>query len=287
MDIELARTFLKVVEVGSFFKAAEQLFVTQAAVSRRIKILEADLGCTLFVRNKAGAVLTAPGRRFSKYAARLVHTLEQARHEVGVSEPYNRYLAVGGRLGLWQGFLLRWISIMHENSPDVVLRAQIGFESDLTQQLIDGSIDIGVMYTPQSRPGFMVEQLFEDELVLVTTDESGGVSASSYIQVEWGPEFLSRNRLTQPQFSNPAIIAGVGWLGLHHMLANGGSTYLPERLARPYLQSGRLYRAIDSQVFKIPAYMVYPIDHDRKLFDAAKSAIYQAIAEIDFSSRTI
>jgi DNA-binding transcriptional LysR family regulator len=143
------------------------------------------------------------------------------------------------------------------------------------------------MYTPQSRPGFTVEQLFEDELVLVTTDDSGGVSPGSYIQVEWGPEFLSRNRLTQPQFSNPAIIAGVGWLGLHHMLATGGSTYLPERLARPYLQSGRLYRAIDSQVFKLPAYMVYPIDHDRKLFDAAKSAIYQAIAEIDFSSRTI
>jgi len=280
MDIELVRTFLKVVEVGSFFKAADQLFVTQASVSRRIKVLESDLGCTLFVRNKAGAVLTPPGRRFTKHATKLIHTLEQARHELGVSQPYSKFLAIGGRLGLWQGFLLHLIPIMKSRAPDVVLRTQIGFESDLTQQLIDGSLDIGVMYTPQIRPGFEVEQLFEDELILVTSDPGGVASPEHYVQVEWGPEFLNRNQLVQPEFGNPGLIAGVGWLALHHVLVHGGSIHLPERLARPYLKNGRLYPVVGSPQFILPAYMVYPADNDHELFELARSSIRQAIAEI-------
>ena len=284
MDIELARTFLKVVEVGSFLKAAKQLFVTQAAVSRRIKVLEDDLGCILFVRNKAGAVLTPNGRRFSKHAFKLVHTLEQARHEVGVSQPYNRYLAIGARLGLWQGFLLNVIPIMQAKAPDVVMRTQIGFESDLTQQLLDGSLDIGVMYTPQSRPGFEVEPLFEDELLLVTSDPEGRAMPDSYIQVEWGPEFLTRNRLVQPVLGNPGLIAGVGWLALSHILRCGGSAYIPHRLAEPYLNSNKLYQVADSEQFKLPAYMVYPTDNDRELFSLMRSSIHQAIADLGLSN---
>lgn len=283
MDLELVRTFLKVVEVGSFIKSADQLFVTQASVSRRIKGLESDLGCTLFIRNKAGAVLTPSGRRFAKHAAKLIHTLEQARNEIGVSQPYSKYLAIGGRLGLWQGFLLNLIPIMQSKAPDVVLRTQIGFESDLTQQLIDGSLDIGIMYTPQIRPGFEIEPLFEEELILVTSDASGLASPEHYVQVEWGPEFLNQSRLAQPEFSNPGLIAGVGWLALQHVLVQGGSIYLPERLARPYLQDGRLFAVADSKQFKLPAYMIYPTDIDPELFELVRSSIHQAISEIGLS----
>ncbi|MGD8841067.1 MAG: LysR family transcriptional regulator [Gammaproteobacteria bacterium] len=285
MDIELARTFLKVVETGSFVRAAERLFVTQAAISRRIRILEDDLGCRLFTRNKAGAELTAPGRRFAKYATRMVQALEQARHEVGVALPYRRYLAVGARLGLWQDFLVSWIEIMRRNAPDVVLRTQLGFEADLTQQLIDGSLDIGIMYTPQNRPGFVVEHLFDDELVLVSSEATTEAAAAGYIQVEWGPEFLDRNRLLQPRFANPGIIAGVGWLGLQHILAHGGSVYLPERLARPYLERGELFHVEDAQSFTLPAYRVYPADHDPELFALALASIDRAVTEIGMGDR--
>ena len=54
MDIELARTFLAIVETGSFARAADRLNVTQTAVSARIKSLEEQLGRPLFIRNKAG-----------------------------------------------------------------------------------------------------------------------------------------------------------------------------------------------------------------------------------------
>ena len=87
MDTELARTFLSVVAAGSFVKAAERLFVTQSTVSARIRALEEQLRCLLFVRNKGGTTLTPAGRQFQKHAVSLMRTLEQARQDVGASRP--------------------------------------------------------------------------------------------------------------------------------------------------------------------------------------------------------
>ena len=63
METELARTFLTVIAAGNFIGAAERLHVTQSTVSARIHRLEEQLGCSLFVRNKAGTRLTPAGRR--------------------------------------------------------------------------------------------------------------------------------------------------------------------------------------------------------------------------------
>src|SRR5690606_14809147 len=82
MDIDLARTFLEVVRTGSFMAAAERLHVTQTAVTARIRNLEGQLGCRLFVRNRAGARLTPDGERLVNHANQLVRTWEAARREL-------------------------------------------------------------------------------------------------------------------------------------------------------------------------------------------------------------
>jgi len=61
MDIELARTFLAVVETGSFLDAADKVHVTQSTVSTRIRTLEQQLGRPVFERSKTGATLTPAG----------------------------------------------------------------------------------------------------------------------------------------------------------------------------------------------------------------------------------
>ena len=114
METELARTFLTVVAAGNFVGAAERLHVTQSTVSARIHTLEEQLGCGLFVRNKAGTRLTAAGRQFQKHAAILVRTVERARHDVGIAAGYQGTLTVGGRFGLWEGLLLEWLPLMRE-----------------------------------------------------------------------------------------------------------------------------------------------------------------------------
>lgn len=84
MDIDQVKTFLAIPAHGSFLEAANRLFVTQSTVSARIQNLETYLGIRLFVRNRAGAVLTTEGKRFMRRAKFLILTVEQARHEVGL-----------------------------------------------------------------------------------------------------------------------------------------------------------------------------------------------------------
>ncbi len=260
MDIEFARTFLTVVETGNFIRTARKLHLTQAAVSRRISALEGYLGCKLFVRNKAGANLTPAGRRFLRYATSMVQAMERARHAVGVAQDFQGALTVGGRFGLWEGLLLPWLNAMSEAYSDVQIRAQIGFEDDLMTDLIDGSLDIGVMYTPQNRPGLRVEHLLDEELTLVTSDPAGAKAPNPerYVHVDWGPEFLTQLAGSLPEFSSPQIIVGIGWIGLQRILTTKGSGYFPRRLVQAHILQNRLFPVDSAPSFQLPAFVVYP-----------------------------
>jgi len=121
MDTELARTFLTVITSGSFISAAERLHVSQSTVSTRIHTLEDQLGCTLFVRSKAGTTLTSAGRQFQRHAATLVRT-------IGIPEGFSGTLVVGGRIGLWEEFLLKWLQLMRAARPENSVRAENGLE---------------------------------------------------------------------------------------------------------------------------------------------------------------
>jgi DNA-binding transcriptional LysR family regulator len=224
MDTELARTFLSVVAAGSFAKASERLFVTQSTVSARIHALEELLRCQLFVRNKGGTTLTAAGRQFQKHAVALLRTVEQARQDVGVPRGYRGALTIGGRIGVWESLLLATLAKIREATPDVAVRAEIGLEEDLMLGLVDGSVDIGVMYTPQSRPGLSVEILLQEELVLVSADASdSNEPGPNYVYVDWGPEFRAKHSATFPELAGPGLSTNVGWLGLQHILDTGGA----------------------------------------------------------------
>ena len=281
MDTELARTFLSVVAAGSFVKAAERVFVTQSTVSARIQSLEQQLGCQLFVRNKAGTTLTPAGRQFQKHATTLVRTVEQARQDVGVPRGYRALLTIGGRIGIWEGLLQGSLSRIRAIAPDVAVRAEIGFEEDLMVGLVEGRIDIGIMYTPQSRPGLNVEMLLEEELVLVSNDPTGpGRPGPDYIYIDWGPEFFAKHNATFPEFIAPGLSTNIGWLGLQHVLEFGGAGYLPRRLVSGHIAIGRLWELPGAPVFHLPAYVVYPLDRDDSVFDPALQIIRELAGKI-------
>ena len=280
MDIDLARTFLAVVETGSFVEAAERVHVTQSTVSMRIRNLEDQLGKAMFERSKAGASLTAAGAQFHRHALTLVRVWEQARLEVSLPPGYEAALTMGGQFSLWDEFLLGWLSSMRRNAPHIAVRAQFGFSRVLMQRLIDGSLDIGVMYTPESRPGFSVEMLFEEELVLVSSGpEASDQPDREYIYVDWGPEFRADHTLNFPELSTPGVYMELGSLGLRYLLVNNCSGYFPRRLVQTYLDAGVLVLDPDAPTFSYPAYAVYPSNGDGGMLELALKELKIAAAE--------
>lgn len=266
MDIEHARTFLAVAAAGNFVGAAERLHVTQSTVSSRIQSLEGQFGVRLFNRGRGGAELTAAGRRFLRHAKALVRTLEQARHEVSLPSGFSGSLTLSGRIALWEDYLPLWADWMRREVPDVSLRLEIGFEEGIMQGLVQGTIDIGVMYTPESRPGLAVERLFDESLVLVSSDPARPWPDPNYIHVDWGAEFHTQFGSRFPDFDTSARVVNIGWLGLQLIQAYGGSGYFPERMVRALVEQGRLWRMDESPLIRLPAYMVYPQDRSDPAF---------------------
>ncbi len=279
MDIDQARTFLAITAHGSFLEAARQLHLTQSTVSARIRRLEEELGTRLFVRNRSGASLTPAGRRFLNHAKRLVLTADQARTEVGLPPRYRGSIRMGGRIALWEGLLPKWVGWMRRQARDVVIHSEIGFEEDLMRRLVEGTLDIGVMYTPHHSPGLQVEHLFDEMLVLVSSRPDDAGPGDDYVLIEWGPGFHAQHAQAFPDLEYPPQIANIGWLGVQLILANGGSCFLPERMAAPLIEDGRLHVVAGSPRFRHPAYMVFPREYDNTALDVALSGLRELAGE--------
>ena len=263
MDVTLAKTFLAVVETGSFVEAANRVYVTQSTVSARIKTLEEQLGKILFVRSKSGALLTPAGVLFQKHAQAMVRVWEHARLEIALPEGYKASVTVGGQYSLWDGYLLEWVAAIRKRLPQVAIRGEMGFSDKLMLGLIDGTLDLAVMYMPQARPGIKVQLLFEDELVLVTGDvNSDQMTIDNYVLIDWGPEFRADHALNFPEISVPGTHLQLGSLSVQYLIQNNSSGYVPRRTAARHVKSGALKLVPRAPVFSYPAYAVFPNDAD-------------------------
>ena len=270
MDIEIARTFLAVIETRNFKRAADLLNVTQSTVSMRIKALEGILGRSVFVRNRSGTSLTAAGRQFHRYAGSLVQTWNQAQHETSLPSHFEGLLSVGGQLTLWDRLLLRWIPWMQNAMPDIAIRAEAGLSDGLMRQLMDGLLDIAVMYTPQSRPGFVIEELLVERLVFVSTDrDTREPGQMGFVEVNWGPEFQQSYLAAFPDQQMPYLTISHGPNALSHIQNHGGSGYFPLRMVRSLLENGSLHHVDGTPEFARPVQMVYPADKDDTRFMTA------------------
>jgi DNA-binding transcriptional LysR family regulator len=278
MDIEFARTFLAVAASGNFVSASAHLHVTQSTVSARIQKLESELGVRLFRRGRGGAELTASGQRFLRHAKNLVRTLEQARQDVGLPGGFRGSLTLSGRIALWEGFLPRWSHWLRQAAPDLALRQEIGFEEDMMRCLVEGSIDLGVMYTPERRPGLGSEWLFDEQMVLVSADPHCPWPDPNYVQVNWGPEFYAQFGSAFPSHPPPAQHANIGWLAMQLMRQQGGSAYLPQRIIRQALEQGQMHRVPQAPCFAISVYVVFPLERS-ELIDLALNGLRQLALE--------
>jgi len=253
MDIELARTFLAIVRGGSFLAAAEQLHVTQTTVTARVHNLEGQLGCRLFIRNRAGAKLTAHGERFSTHASQLVHVWEAARRELPLPEGTGQTLTLGGEISLWNPLLVTWLASLRQAAPEVALRVEVGDHHTLHRKLEEGVLDAALVHQPDYWPGLQVEQLLEEKLILVraaSTDQP-------YIYVDWGEHFRKQHNSALPEWARASIAIDFGPLALQYLLQYGGSGYFRTRVVHSHLEQGLLEKVAAAPEFSYPVYLVY------------------------------
>ncbi|KIT15856.1 LysR family transcriptional regulator [Jannaschia aquimarina] len=292
MDIALIRTFLAVAETGSFVAASGRLFVTQSAVSLRIQRLEDALGRPVFERSKAGATLTPAGVAFERYALSLLKIWEEARQQIAVPEGFSRALTIGAQYSLWPQLGFRWLDALRDRMPDLSLRAELGMPDRLTRFLIEGTCQVALTYTPQSRPGLTVEPALEDELILIAawsgvTGPDDPDLKSAYIFSDWGPEFGHAHSVALPDLALGGLTLSLGALGADYLIGRHAACYMPARAVRSHLQAGRLHLVPDAPRFPYPAWAVFRDDLDPDVSEAARHCLGTVVSQAEDAQEAI
>jgi len=282
VKIEHIRTFLEISDCGNFNRAADILNVTQSTVSARVKSMEESFGQRLFKRNHSGVELTYAGQHFRQYAQNIQRLWLQAHQRVSLPESFRQGIGLGSQVSLWDSLVLKWMPWMRRNAADVALHVEADYSPSLMRQLSDGLLDIGVMYNPRQTPGLIIEDLLEEDLVLVATDQrklrEGWVE--DYVFVDWGNEFRVRHGEAFPEMETPAISVGLGALGLEYILQNGGSGYFPIRVVQPYLEQGKLFMVEAAPQIQRPAFVVYTDNaRDQETLEVALTGLREVVQQ--------
>jgi DNA-binding transcriptional LysR family regulator len=162
LDTDQLRSFLAIVDSGSFTRAAERVHKTQSAVSMHIRRLEEQLGCALFVRQGRGARLTAEGESLIDFARRIIHAEAGA-----VAALSRRGLRGAVRLGIpddyAESFLAEILSRFNRRHPLVEVSVVCEGSPELAAQVSAGALELALLTDHPGLRGF--ELLREQPLV--------------------------------------------------------------------------------------------------------------------------
>jgi DNA-binding transcriptional LysR family regulator len=160
--------FRAVAEQLSFRKAAEELYLTQPAVSLQIKALEANLGVQLFDRSGAHITMTPAGRVLLQYSAQANALLVQAEHEIAaLSGEHVGQLALGASTTIAQYVLPRLLGDFCREYPRVHPTLVSGNTEQIVEALEKQKITLGFIEGPARSREVKTEPFLEDELVLI------------------------------------------------------------------------------------------------------------------------
>ncbi len=170
MKLDQLQHMVAIVEHGSLRSAARRLNMPQPALTRSIRALEKDLGCTLFLRASQGMALTPMGRLFHQRASAVVHELRRARDEItqGMGDDQGAVMA-GLSIMPHVGMLPRALPAFRARYPGVRLQLIEGLFPDLEERLRTGSIDFYLGAAPRQAPapGLVVQKLFDNTRTVV------------------------------------------------------------------------------------------------------------------------
>jgi DNA-binding transcriptional LysR family regulator len=163
--------FVEVARTGNVSRAAEALFVTQPALTARLKGLERDLGAPLFTRSRRGMQLSEAGRAFLPYAHRALEAVSEGRALVAeLGRGVAGQLAIGAAPAVSTYVLPRMLKRFHTAHPRVRLAVRTGHSEEVLQLVLRGQVEIGLVRELR-HDGVAAVPLYEDELVLVADPE--------------------------------------------------------------------------------------------------------------------
>lgn len=154
VNFEYYRIFYVVAKTGNITKAANELMISQPAISKSIKNLEQQLGGTLFVRTKRGVVLTEEGKEFYRYIEQAIEFINNAENKFSdLMHLETGTIRIGISTTLTKNFLMPYLEKFHKLYPKIKVQILTSFSLELIEKLKNGLLDLLVLNLPHSSSG--------------------------------------------------------------------------------------------------------------------------------------
>lgn len=254
-NLDLYRIFNVVSGSKSFSKAAQELYMTQSAVSQAIMKLESELEIQLFYRTSKGIVLTSEGKLLSEYinsALGMINVGEEKILEVNKLNTGQLRIAVGDTISRY--FLLPYLEEFHARYPGIRLNILNGTTSEICDFIKSGKADVGICNLPIHDENLQMIPCKEVHDIFVCGDKFKKLTDSpiSFEYLMKMPliflERKSNSRLYVENFFKkrgyqiaPAFELGSHDLVLDFTKINLGISCVVKEFASEYLERGELY----------------------------------------------
>ncbi len=161
MELEQMRQIEAIERLGTVSAAAEELHISQPALSRSIQRLETELGCALFDREGRRIALNDVGRVAVDWARELLRDERLMREAVAAAAQRVHALRVASvaPAPVW-----RLTGLMVERFPQETLTSEIVDEASVLRGVVEGAFDFGIVLDPPHRPGLMSCELMRENL---------------------------------------------------------------------------------------------------------------------------
>lgn len=170
MRPEQLRAFVAVAEERHFTKAARDLAIAQPSLSKRIRILEEELGTTLFHRMRGNVALTPAGEALLPWARRILGDLQVAADEVReLAGLRGGRLSVGATPSITVAILPGALSGLRAAYPGLDLKLHEAGSRDLIRELDQGALDLALVILPVRHRSLLTLALLREELVVAVT----------------------------------------------------------------------------------------------------------------------
>jgi molybdate transport repressor ModE-like protein len=246
------QTLQAISETGSFSKAARRLYLSQPAVSQRIRALEDTLGVEVFDRDNGGTQLTptAEGEEVLKFAAATLEGYEALLKRLADAAARDAVVTIG-TVGFYAGtFVLpRILPLIHAAHPEIQIRMVNLPVQRLIESARSGAVDLVLVAKERVEAGLDSQPLWEDELIMVTHPSRANELARQPrlipLILTGVPEQLSFARRWCADLGVPSqtVVESSSSDTLKNAaLANLGYALLPEIVVRAELEAGTLVR---------------------------------------------
>lgn len=166
MEVDQLRYFLRVAERGNFTRAAEELNISQPALSRSIQKLEEELGQPVFERKTRSVALTDAGTLLQSRAQQILALIEDTKAEIS-DDGRSGQIRIGAIPTIAPFFLPNLLRQFSTEFPAASIIVQEDTTDHLLKRCTQGEIDLAILALPVPAKYLEVEELFQEELLLV------------------------------------------------------------------------------------------------------------------------